>query len=61
MDEIIIREEIKDKLKEVYDIERLIGKIILGTENGRDLIALKKSLSSSLGIGKYIRRKKLSK
>ena len=57
MDEIIIREEIKDKLKEVYDIERLIGKIILGTENGRDLIALKKSLSSSLGIGNILGEK----
>lgn len=50
MEEIILREEIKEKLKEVYDIERLIGKIILGTENGRDLVALKKSLKSSLGI-----------
>ncbi|MBN1467600.1 MAG: DNA mismatch repair protein MutS [Fusobacteriaceae bacterium] len=52
--EIIIREEIKDKLKDVYDIERLIGKIILGTENGRDLISLKKSLKSAKKIGEIL-------
>ena len=54
LDEIIIREEIKDKLKDVYDIERLIGKIILGTENGRDLISLKKSLKSAKKIGEIL-------
>ena len=54
LDEIIIREEIKDKLKDVYDIERLIGKIILGTENGRDLISLKKSLRSAKKIGEIL-------
>lgn len=54
IDEIILREEIKEILKEVYDIERLIGKIILGTENGRDLIALKKSVKGALDIGSIL-------
>ena len=50
IDEVIIREEVRELLKEVYDIERLIGKVILGTENGRDLISLKKSIRSTLEI-----------
>lgn len=54
IDEIILREEIKEILKEVYDIERLIGKIILGTENARDLISLKKSLEGALGIERLL-------
>lgn len=42
MDNILIREEIKEKLGEVYDLERLAGKIVLGNENGKDLYSLKK-------------------
>lgn len=34
-----------DTLKEVYDLERLMGRIAYGTANGRDLIALKTSLT----------------
>ncbi len=41
---VFLKEEIKDLLKEVYDIERLIGKIIYGSANARDLISLKNSL-----------------
>lgn len=46
--EVLIREELLDKLKGIYDIERILGKLIMGTENGRDLIALKKSVFKSL-------------
>lgn len=38
------REELRDSLKEVYDLERLAGKIAYGNVNARDLIQLKKSL-----------------
>lgn len=37
-------EEVKDLLKNVYDLERLAGKISTGNCNGRDLISLKNSL-----------------
>lgn len=50
IENIIEREEVKEELRNVYDIERLIGKIVLGTENGRDLIAIKKSCKSVLKI-----------
>ncbi|MCK8825028.1 DNA mismatch repair protein MutS [Fuchsiella alkaliacetigena] len=44
-DNIFFKEELKEKLKEVYDIERLMGKITYGSANGRDLNALKSSLA----------------
>jgi len=38
------RKELRDELGEVYDLERLAGRIAYGTANGRDLNALKASL-----------------
>ena len=43
-DAVMIRGEIRDVLKKVYDIERLTGKVAYGTINARDLISLKNSL-----------------
>lgn len=42
-EDIILRGDIVDSLKKVYDIERLAGKISYGSANGRDLISLKNS------------------
>lgn len=50
IDNILMREDIKEKLNDVYDLERLSGKIVLGNENGKDFVALKKSIMSSLEI-----------
>jgi len=41
---VIQREEVRTLLKEVYDIERLIGRVNYGNANPKDLIALKSSL-----------------
>lgn len=38
------REELRNELNEVYDLERLVGRIAYGTANARDLNALKVSL-----------------
>ncbi|WP_394137124.1 DNA mismatch repair protein MutS [Cytobacillus oceanisediminis] len=38
------REEIREKLKEVYDLERLAGRVAFGNVNARDLVQLKRSL-----------------
>ncbi|MBU8907376.1 DNA mismatch repair protein MutS [Desertibacillus haloalkaliphilus] len=38
------REELRDQLKEVYDLERLAGKVAYGNVNARELLQLKKSL-----------------
>jgi len=40
----LLRREMRDELKEVYDIARLNGRIVLRRANARDLIALKSSL-----------------
>jgi DNA mismatch repair protein MutS len=40
----IQRHELRDTLKEIYDLERLTGKISLGVANARDLVALHRSL-----------------
>lgn len=44
LEEFIIKDEIKDLLDEVYDLERLCGRISFGNANARDLLQLKTSL-----------------
>jgi len=39
-----LRKNLRDKLKGIYDLERLMTKIEIGTANARDLTALKNSL-----------------
>ena len=46
----IIRSELSESLKTVHDIERLIGRVVYGSANCRDLRALCASLSSAPGI-----------
>ncbi len=43
-DNIILRGDIIENLKKVYDIERLTGKMAYGNANARDMITLKNSL-----------------
>ncbi|MFA5928066.1 MAG: DNA mismatch repair protein MutS [Candidatus Margulisiibacteriota bacterium] len=53
--DLILREELKSFLKDIYDIERLTVKVANASANARDLVALKESLailpelSSALG------------
>ena len=44
-DDFILRGDIIENLKKVYDIERLAGKMAYGNANARDMITLKNSLS----------------
>ena len=43
-DDIILRGDVVENLKKVYDIERLAGKMAYGNANARDMITLKNSL-----------------
>lgn len=43
-EKFMVRMEIRELLKRVYDIERLMGKIVLGNANCRDMISLKNSI-----------------
>lgn len=38
------RQELREKLREVYDLERLAGRVAFGNINARDLVQLKRSL-----------------
>ncbi|NBD23506.1 DNA mismatch repair protein MutS [Paenibacillus glycinis] len=40
----ILRDELRGELGEIYDLERLVGRVAYGSANGRDLNALKTSL-----------------
>ena len=55
IDNILIREDIKEKLENVYDLERLSGKIVFGNENGKDLTALKNTVKSAIEIMDILR------
>ena len=44
-DDMILRGDIFENLKKVYDIERLAGKMAYGNSNARDMLSLKASLS----------------
>ena len=59
-DNIILRGDILDNLKKVYDIERLAGKISYGSANGRDLISLKSSAKQLPEIKKILSQAKSS-
>ena len=54
IDNILIREDLREKLDNIYDLERLLGKIIFGSENGKDLTALKKTIKSAVEIMKIL-------
>ena len=53
-DNVILRGEIIELLKKVYDVERLAGKISYGSANARDLISLKNSAKQLPYIKKVI-------
>lgn len=54
IDNILIREDLREKFEDIYDLERLLGKIIFGSENGKDLTALKKTIKSAVEIMKIL-------
>ncbi|AGC67875.1 DNA mismatch repair protein MutS [Thermoclostridium stercorarium subsp. stercorarium DSM 8532] len=43
-DKFMIRSELRELLKKVYDMERLASKLVVGNVNARDLLALKASM-----------------
>ena len=53
VEDIVIREELAATLREVTDLERLIGRVVYGSAGGRDLVAL------ANGLGKLPRLREL--
>jgi len=48
------RQELRELLKEVYDMERLAGRVAFGNVNARDLVQLRKSLEQVPKIAKVV-------
>lgn len=44
VESVYFRRDLRENLKNIYDLERLAGKISFGTANARDLVALRKSI-----------------
>ncbi|MFB7640586.1 DNA mismatch repair protein MutS [Peribacillus butanolivorans] len=49
------RQDLRERLKEVYDLERLAGRVAFGNVNARDLIQLKRSLQQVPVIREIVR------
>lgn len=56
MKQFFEREELRDLLKEVYDLERLAGRVAFGNVNARDLVQLRKSLQKVPEIQEVVYR-----
>ncbi|MBA3631838.1 MAG: DNA mismatch repair protein MutS [Acidobacteria bacterium] len=50
----ILRDKLRYLLKEVADLERLVGRLNLGTASARDLLALNRSLSQTPNINRTL-------
>ncbi|KOP82220.1 DNA mismatch repair protein MutS [Cytobacillus solani] len=50
------REELREKLKEVYDLERLAGRVAFGNVNARDLVQLRRSLLQIPNLKEVLRK-----
>ena len=56
IDEFILKDELIENLFEVYDLERLSGKIAFGNANARDLLQLKRSLKVLPNIKEILKK-----
>ena len=58
--EFLLREDLRNNLYEVYDLERLCGKVICGNLNARDVLQIKKSLGVLPNIQSIIKKLNLN-
>jgi DNA mismatch repair protein MutS len=61
LNEFILKEELKELLERVYDLERLSAKVAYGNANARDLLQLKQSISVFPDINKILKSLKHKK
>lgn len=55
-EEFILLDELRNDLNEVYDLERLCGKVVCGALNARDVLQIKKSLIYLPSINKSVKK-----
>lgn len=53
--EFILKEQLRDNLYEIYDLERLCGKVSCGSLNARDLLQMKASIKALPNIKEILR------
>ena len=53
--EFILKEELRELLSNIYDLERILGRISFGSANARDLLQLKTSLKVLPDINKILK------
>ncbi|MFA7659702.1 MAG: DNA mismatch repair protein MutS [Anaerovoracaceae bacterium] len=46
VEDILLRNDLREHLKQIYDLERLTGRVAYGTANGKDLISLRNSIAA---------------
>ena len=56
MKEFILKDELREYLSYIYDLERLIGKISFGSANARDLLQLKSSFKVLPSINEILKK-----
>ena len=56
MKEFILKDELREYLSSIYDLERLIGKISFGSANARDLLQLKTSFKVLPEINEILKK-----
>ena len=56
IEEFILKDELREYLSSVYDLERLIGKISFGSANARDLLQLKTSFKVLPEINEILKK-----
>jgi len=54
--EFILKEELRNDLFEIYDLERLSGRVAYGNANGKDLLQLKHSLKTIPSINSILKQ-----
>jgi DNA mismatch repair protein MutS len=57
-DNIFLRQDLREQLMQIYDLERLISRVVYGSANARDLLALKQSFQILPTIKKLIKESK---
>ena len=56
MKEFILKDELREYLNDVYDLDRLAGKVAFGSANARDLLQLKNSLKVLPNINEILKK-----
>jgi len=60
-DSIFLRDDVREEMDGLYDLERLISRVVYGNADGRDLLAIKDTLSRIPTIENILREKDIEK